>query len=151
MSDICCKERTSLGYTSFNFSLRYIYASVTLASLILILLQERVKAPLFCNINRTPASRYGYIANLCVAKPFRRQGVATKMLYFAVNSAKSTGNVYEGRVTFSIYDCLWISWKSANSLPPVSVFMWQVLNRYMCMWTEIMNLHWYCTKRWDLR
>ncbi|XP_061361531.1 GCN5-related N-acetyltransferase 6, chloroplastic-like isoform X2 [Gastrolobium bilobum] len=52
---------------------------------------ERVKAPPFCSINRTPSSRYGYIANLCVAKSARRQGIASNMLYFAVESAKSIG------------------------------------------------------------
>ncbi|KAI4344601.1 hypothetical protein L6164_011808 [Bauhinia variegata] len=52
---------------------------------------ERVKAPLFCSINRTPPGRYGYIANLCVAKSVRRQGIASNMLRFAVQSAKSNG------------------------------------------------------------
>ncbi|XP_027355442.1 uncharacterized protein LOC113865220 isoform X2 [Abrus precatorius] len=52
---------------------------------------ERVKAPLFCCINRTPPSRYGYIANLCVAKSSRRQGIAINMMYFAVEAAKSNG------------------------------------------------------------
>ncbi|KAF7836809.1 uncharacterized protein G2W53_011668 [Senna tora] len=55
-------------------------------------LQERVKAPLFCNINRKPPIRYGYIANLCVAKSARRKGIASNMLYFAVESARSNGN-----------------------------------------------------------
>ncbi|KAK7281293.1 hypothetical protein RIF29_09131 [Crotalaria pallida] len=52
---------------------------------------ERVKAPLFLSIRRTPPSRYGYIANLCVAKSARRQGIASNMLYFAVEAAKSNG------------------------------------------------------------
>ncbi|KAK7303998.1 hypothetical protein RJT34_14966 [Clitoria ternatea] len=52
---------------------------------------ERVKAPLFCSINRTLPSRYGYIANLCVAKSARRQGIASNMMYFAVEAAKSNG------------------------------------------------------------
>ncbi|KAK7328822.1 hypothetical protein VNO77_22946 [Canavalia gladiata] len=52
---------------------------------------ERVKAPLFCSINRTPPSRYGYIANLCVAKSARLQGIASNMMYFAVEAAKSNG------------------------------------------------------------
>ncbi|GLT68027.1 hypothetical protein SLA2020_402900 [Shorea laevis] len=47
---------------------------------------ERVKAPLFCSPNR-----YGYVANLCVAKSARRQGIASNMLHFAVESAKSDG------------------------------------------------------------
>ncbi|KAI9113692.1 hypothetical protein K1719_014943 [Acacia pycnantha] len=54
---------------------------------------ERVKAPplVFCSIDRTPPSRYGYIANLCVAKSARRLGIASNMLYFAVEYAKSHG------------------------------------------------------------
>ncbi|KAK8465986.1 hypothetical protein PHAVU_009G227400 [Phaseolus vulgaris] len=52
---------------------------------------ERVKAPLFCCINRTPPSRYGYIANLCVIKSARRQGIASNMLSFAIGTAKSNG------------------------------------------------------------
>ncbi|XP_027355469.1 uncharacterized protein LOC113865220 isoform X5 [Abrus precatorius] len=55
------------------------------------IITERVKAPLFCCINRTPPSRYGYIANLCVAKSSRRQGIAINMMYFAVEAAKSNG------------------------------------------------------------
>ncbi|XP_028787002.1 uncharacterized protein LOC114742938 isoform X2 [Neltuma alba] len=54
---------------------------------------EGVKAPplLFRSIDRTPPSRYGYIANLCVAKSARRVGIASNMLYFAVEYAKSHG------------------------------------------------------------
>ncbi|XP_020235530.1 uncharacterized protein LOC109815274 isoform X2 [Cajanus cajan] len=52
---------------------------------------ERVKAPLFCSINRTPPSRYGYIANLCVIKSARRQGIARNMMSFAIEAAKSNG------------------------------------------------------------
>eukprot|EP00261_Vitis_vinifera_P008864 XP_002278105.2 PREDICTED: uncharacterized protein LOC100254310 [Vitis vinifera] len=52
---------------------------------------EQVKAPLFCSINRTRSSKYGYVANLCVAKSVRRQGIASNMLHFAVESAKSIG------------------------------------------------------------
>lgn len=64
-------------------------------------LQERVKAPLFCSINRTPPSRYGYIANLCVIKSARRQGIASNMMSFAIEAAKSNGNMNnEVRVTF---------------------------------------------------
>ncbi|KAL5098333.1 hypothetical protein RYX36_002660 [Vicia faba] len=52
---------------------------------------ERVKTPFSCSTNRTPPSRYGYIANLCVTKSARRQGIASNMMYFAVESAKSNG------------------------------------------------------------
>ncbi|CAJ1940501.1 unnamed protein product [Sphenostylis stenocarpa] len=47
--------------------------------------------PRFCKVNRTPSSIFGYIANLCVAKSLRRKGIASNMLYFAVESAKSNG------------------------------------------------------------
>ncbi|KAJ7979248.1 Acyl-CoA N-acyltransferase (NAT) superfamily protein [Quillaja saponaria] len=52
---------------------------------------ERVKAPPFGSINIVSPSRYSYIANLCVAKSARRQGIARNMLYFAVESAKYHG------------------------------------------------------------
>ncbi|XP_021714998.1 uncharacterized protein LOC110682967 isoform X1 [Chenopodium quinoa] len=52
---------------------------------------ERVQAPLFCSIERKEASRYGYVANLCVAKSARRKGIALNMLKFAIESAKSKG------------------------------------------------------------
>ncbi|XP_044471033.1 uncharacterized protein LOC123200019 isoform X1 [Mangifera indica] len=50
---------------------------------------ERVMAPPFGCINKTDPNRYGYIANLCVAKSARRQGIASNMLHFAIVSAKS--------------------------------------------------------------
>ncbi|KAK6152012.1 hypothetical protein DH2020_014647 [Rehmannia glutinosa] len=50
---------------------------------------ERVKPPLFCLINGKSSSSYGYIANLCIAKSARRQGIASSMLQFAVVSAKA--------------------------------------------------------------
>ncbi|XP_004513484.1 GCN5-related N-acetyltransferase 6, chloroplastic isoform X2 [Cicer arietinum] len=52
---------------------------------------ERVKTPFFRSMNRTPPSRYAYIANLCVTKSARRQGIASNMMYFAVECAKSNG------------------------------------------------------------
>ncbi|XP_024459454.1 uncharacterized protein LOC18100338 isoform X3 [Populus trichocarpa] len=52
---------------------------------------ERVKAPLFCSIHGTGPNRYGYVANLCVAKSARRQGIATNMLHFAIELVKSNG------------------------------------------------------------
>ncbi|CAK8532034.1 unnamed protein product [Lathyrus sativus] len=54
---------------------------------------ERVKTPFSCSTNRTPPSRYGYIANLCVTKLARRQGIASNMMYFAIESAKSNAGV----------------------------------------------------------
>ncbi|KAK6152045.1 hypothetical protein DH2020_014680 [Rehmannia glutinosa] len=53
--------------------------------------RERVKHPLFCLIDGKSSSSYGYIANLCVAKSARRQGIASSMLQFAVVSAKAQG------------------------------------------------------------
>ncbi|KAL0742388.1 hypothetical protein Bca4012_083901 [Brassica carinata] len=52
---------------------------------------EKVKSQLFCTINREGSNRYGYIANLCVAKSARRQGIACNMLHFAVESARLSG------------------------------------------------------------
>uniref|UniRef100_A0A2P2K2B5 N-acetyltransferase domain-containing protein n=1 Tax=Rhizophora mucronata TaxID=61149 RepID=A0A2P2K2B5_RHIMU len=52
---------------------------------------ERPKAPLFCSFNVTSPNRYGYVANLCVAKAARRQGIAANMLQFAIDLAKSNG------------------------------------------------------------
>ncbi|KAL2945106.1 Signal recognition particle receptor FtsY [Bienertia sinuspersici] len=54
---------------------------------------ERIQAPMFCNIKRKEASKYGYVANLCVAKSARRKGIAINMLKFAIESAKSKGNL----------------------------------------------------------
>ncbi|XP_044471034.1 uncharacterized protein LOC123200019 isoform X2 [Mangifera indica] len=55
----------------------------------LCIVTERVMAPPFGCINKTDPNRYGYIANLCVAKSARRQGIASNMLHFAIVSAKS--------------------------------------------------------------
>ncbi|KFK39887.1 hypothetical protein AALP_AA3G301900 [Arabis alpina] len=52
---------------------------------------EKVKSQLFCSINREGSNRYGYIANLCVAKSARRQGIACNMLRFAVETARLSG------------------------------------------------------------
>jgi len=61
-----------------------------------------VDAPRFCKVDRTPSSRYGYIANLCVAKGYRRKGIASNMLSFTAKYAKSNGNMnINVRVTFT--------------------------------------------------
>ncbi|KAL2480316.1 Acyl-CoA N-acyltransferases (NAT) superfamily protein [Abeliophyllum distichum] len=52
---------------------------------------ELVKTPFFCLVDRKGSSRYGYIANLCIAKSARRQGIASSMLQFAIMSAKQQG------------------------------------------------------------
>lgn len=53
---------------------------------------EKVKAPIFYGTEiKEPKNQYGYIANLCVAKSARRQGIARNMLQFAIESAISDG------------------------------------------------------------
>ncbi|XP_015572911.1 uncharacterized protein LOC107261016 [Ricinus communis] len=52
---------------------------------------ERVKVPIFRSFHKRGPDAYGYVANLCVAKSARRQGIASNMLHFAVESAKSDG------------------------------------------------------------
>ncbi|KAI7747830.1 hypothetical protein M8C21_005889 [Ambrosia artemisiifolia] len=53
---------------------------------------EKVKAPILHSTERKePKSQYGYIANLCVAKSARRQGIARNMLHFAIDFAVSDG------------------------------------------------------------
>ncbi|XP_022147601.1 uncharacterized protein LOC111016486 [Momordica charantia] len=51
---------------------------------------EREKSHL-CSINKEIPNKYAYIANLCVAKAARRQGIASNMLKFAVETARSSG------------------------------------------------------------
>ncbi|KAL3368867.1 hypothetical protein AABB24_009596 [Solanum stoloniferum] len=51
----------------------------------------RVNSPDLSNIERRSSNRYGYIANLCVSKSSRRQGVARNMLHFAIRLAKENG------------------------------------------------------------
>ncbi|CAH2079684.1 unnamed protein product [Thlaspi arvense] len=52
---------------------------------------EKLKSQLFCSLNREGSNRYGYIANLCVAKSARRQGIACNMLRFTVELARLSG------------------------------------------------------------
>ncbi|KAI4376492.1 hypothetical protein MLD38_014248 [Melastoma candidum] len=53
---------------------------------------ERVRPPFFCRIEGTRHnSTYGYIANLCVAKSARCQGIATSMMKFTIELAKASG------------------------------------------------------------
>lgn len=54
--------------------------------------QEREKSHL-CSINIQTPNKYAHIANLCVAKAARRQGIASNMLKFAVETAKSDGMI----------------------------------------------------------
>ncbi|CAI9100714.1 OLC1v1037873C1 [Oldenlandia corymbosa var. corymbosa] len=48
-------------------------------------------SPLFSSKDTKTCNRYGYIANLCVAKSARRLGIASNMLLFAIRSAKRSG------------------------------------------------------------
>lgn len=53
--------------------------------------QERVKPPVYHDLVETEHIGYGHIDDLCVAKSARRQGIASNMLLFAINLAKSDG------------------------------------------------------------
>ncbi|KAK6944748.1 GNAT domain, partial [Dillenia turbinata] len=80
------KKRTVLKSVvgTLDLSIRYLSHGETFPG-------EQTKTPLFCSINRTEMNRYGYVANLCVAKPARRRGIASNMLHFAVEMAKING------------------------------------------------------------
>ncbi|KAG6516491.1 hypothetical protein ZIOFF_026956 [Zingiber officinale] len=52
------------------------------------ILGEHVKSPAFSNIYGLDQTRYVYVANLCVAKNARREGIATNLLSLAVDAAK---------------------------------------------------------------
>ena len=65
-----------------------------------------MKACPFCNINKTPR-KYGYIANLCVAKFAHGGGIATNMMHFAIEYAKSYGTrKARGKATCIFFMCL---------------------------------------------
>lgn len=53
-------------------------------------IQEREKSHV-CSINKEIPNKYAYVSNLCVSKAARRQGVASNMLKFAVETARSSG------------------------------------------------------------
>ncbi|XP_020586979.1 uncharacterized protein LOC110029160 isoform X2 [Phalaenopsis equestris] len=97
--DICVK-RTVLSSIvgTLDFSLRQLFSGQTFPC-------ERSKAPISCGIYRSDLPRYGYIANLCVAKYARRQGIASNMLHLAMDAAKSSGvgqvfvNVHKDNIT----------------------------------------------------
>ncbi|KAK2974974.1 hypothetical protein RJ640_009133 [Escallonia rubra] len=69
---------------TLDFNIRYLLTGETFPG-------ERVKAPIFCRTDRQAPRKYGYVANLCVAKSARRQGIASNMLNLAILSAKSNG------------------------------------------------------------
>ncbi|KAL0908899.1 hypothetical protein M5K25_023411 [Dendrobium thyrsiflorum] len=83
---------------TLDFSLRQLLCGQTFPG-------ERSKAPFSCGIFRSDLPRYGYIANLCVAKYARRQGIASNMLLLAVDAARSSGvhqvfvNVHKDNIT----------------------------------------------------
>lgn len=49
------------------------------------------QASAFGNFNRNNGIQYGYIANVCVSKSARRQGIASNMVPFAVQLARENG------------------------------------------------------------
>ncbi|RDX92657.1 hypothetical protein CR513_25177, partial [Mucuna pruriens] len=69
---------------TLDLSIRYLLKGETFPG-------ELVDAPRFCRMDRTPSARYAYISNVCVSKSARRKGIASNMLYFAIQSAKSAG------------------------------------------------------------
>ncbi|XWS26600.1 hypothetical protein CRYUN_Cryun26dG0044700 [Craigia yunnanensis] len=68
---------------TLDFSIRHLFHGESFPG-------EREKH-LFCSINRTHMNKYVYVSNLCVAKSARRQGIARNMLYFVIESARSSG------------------------------------------------------------
>lgn len=50
-----------------------------------------MKSPAFSNIYGLDQTRYVYVANLCVAKNARREGIATNLLLLTVDAARSHG------------------------------------------------------------
>ncbi|EOY30270.1 Acyl-CoA N-acyltransferases (NAT) superfamily protein, putative [Theobroma cacao] len=68
---------------TLDFSIRYLLHGESFPG-------ERIR-PLFCSINRTHLNKYAYVSNLCVAKSARRKGIASNMLYFVIESARSSG------------------------------------------------------------
>lgn len=54
--------------------------------------QEQVGAPIYMSGSKSGCShRYGYVANVCVTKFARRQGIGSNMLQLAIEIAKSCG------------------------------------------------------------
>ncbi|KAH9315947.1 hypothetical protein KI387_024574, partial [Taxus chinensis] len=53
---------------------------------------EQVGASMYMSSSKSGCShRYGYVANVCVAKFARRQGIGSNMLQLAIEIAKSCG------------------------------------------------------------
>ncbi|OMO67191.1 hypothetical protein CCACVL1_20719 [Corchorus capsularis] len=67
---------------TLDFSIRYLLQGESFPG-------ECAKAS-FCSIIRTH-NKYAYVSNLCVAKSARRQGIASNMLYFAIELARESG------------------------------------------------------------
>lgn len=70
---------------TLDFSIRYLLHGESVPG--------ELGKPLFCSINNiaTNMNKYGYISNLCVAKSARRQSIASNMLSFAIDLARSDG------------------------------------------------------------
>lgn len=54
-------------------------------------LQEHVKSSIFCTSKSGTNHRYAYVANVCVTKYARRQGIASNMLQLAIEIAEISG------------------------------------------------------------
>lgn len=68
--------------------------------------QECLKPPASSNFYRADQPRYAYVANLCVAKHARRQGIATNMLLLAIDAAVSYGKTQPSIQCFYAKRCI---------------------------------------------
>ncbi|KAL1566853.1 N-terminal methionine N(alpha)-acetyltransferase NatE [Salvia divinorum] len=71
--------------------------------------REWLMHPLLRLLDTKPSTCYGYIANLCIAKYARRQGVASSMLEYAISVAKSNATSFQLSAEQTILLCLELS------------------------------------------
>jgi ribosomal protein S18 acetylase RimI-like enzyme len=57
------------------------------------LVQEGVNKPGICDIYKTGQPQFGYIADVCVSKHARRQGIGRNMISLAINISFSHGKI----------------------------------------------------------
>ncbi|XP_020586982.1 uncharacterized protein LOC110029160 isoform X4 [Phalaenopsis equestris] len=141
--DICVK-RTVLSSIvgTLDFSLRQLFSGQTFPC-------ERSKAPISCGIYRSDLPRYGYIANLCVAKYARRQGIASNMLHLAMDAAKSSGvgqvfvNVHKDNITaqklyervgFQLFACRSLRRPSLNQMKRICICCVTIYRTFAATW-----------------
>ncbi|PKA52338.1 hypothetical protein AXF42_Ash010234 [Apostasia shenzhenica] len=81
-----CVKRTILSSIvgTLDFSIRQLLCGQSFPG-------DYTKTPLSCSFFRRDLPMYGYIANLCVAKYARRQGIASNMLLLALDAAREYG------------------------------------------------------------